>query len=238
MSKCKPDEIQGKVQKVINTSKDQHSNSKEEMSTSAPTNKREVKIQDSGKRKQEIKWPKSNSPEWEKFDDDASKRLRIIMASSDILAEVHPKVIYNMGFERFGVSEKKSSKTRGPSRRQKCMSNLRREIKKLDKAVKSAPDEEKDGIKQLHKEKLRDLRLKKRAENVRKNRQKFRKNCSEFLSQPYDFSRRLINPRPQGQLKSTKQEVEAHLHKVHSNPERDEEHRKCRKKCGNMTSQR
>ena len=221
MSKCKPDEIQRKVQNVINTSKDQHS--KEEMSTSAPTNKREVKIQDSGKRKQEIKWPKSNSPEWEKFDDDASKRLRIIMASSDILAEVHPKVIYNMGFERFGVSEKKSPKTRGPSRRQKCMSNLRREIKKLDKAVKSAPEEEKDGIKQLHKEKLRDLRLKKRAENVRKNRQKFRKNCSEFLSQPYDFSRRLINPRPQGQLKSTKQEVEAHLHKVHSNPVREEE---------------
>ena len=101
------------------------------------------------------------------------------------------------------------------------MNYLRPEIKKLDQAVKSAPEEQKEGIKLLQKEKLRDLRLKKRAENDRKNRRKFRRNCNEFLSQPYGFSRKLMNPKPRGQLKSTKDEVEAHLHNIHSDPKRE-----------------
>ena len=173
-------------------------------------------------RKPEINWPKSNSPEWHKFDEDVSKRLKIIMASPVELAKSHPRIIYNMGTERFGEKEKKRPVTRGPSRRQKSMSNLRQDIKKLDSAIKLAPEEEKEGIKQLHKEKLRDLRMKKRAESVRKNRQKFRKNCSEFLTQPYNFSRNLINPKPKGQLKSTKEEVEKYLCNVHSDPKRED----------------
>ena len=181
------------------------------------------KKQENVPRKQAINWPKSNSQEWRRFEEDVSKRLKIIMASPEMLARVHPEVIYNMGTERFGeIKQKRQGTTRGPSRRQKCMSNLRKEIKKLDKAVTSAPEEEKEGIRELQKEKLRDLRMKKRAENVRKNRQKFKKNCSEFLSQPYDFSRKLINPKPKGQLKSTKEEVESYLQKVHSNPKREE----------------
>ena len=87
--------------------------------------------------------------------------------------------------------------------------------------MKSASEEEREGIKLIQKEKLRNLRVKKRAENVRKNRQKFRRNCNEFLSQPYDFSRKLMNPKPRGQLKSTKDEVEAHLHNIHSDPKRE-----------------
>ena len=181
-----------------------------------------IKKQESGTRKQEIDWPKTNSSEWKSFDEDVSKRLIVIMASPEKKAESHPNIIYNMGVERFGVVEKKRATTRGPSRRQKCMSALRKEIKKLDRAVKSAPEEEREGIQLLQKDKLRDLRLKKRAENVRKNRQKFRKNCNEFLSQPYNFSRNLINPKPKGQLKSSKEEVESHLSKVHSDAKRED----------------
>ena len=47
--------------------------------------------------------------------------------------------------------------------------HLRQDIEKLDKSLKSAPKEEKEGIKQLHKEKLRDLQKKKREESVRKS---------------------------------------------------------------------
>ena len=60
------------------------------------------------------------------------------------------------------------------------------------------------------------MRLKKRAENIMKNRKEFSKNCGEFLSQPYQFSRKVINPKPKGDLKSTKEEVETYLVKVHS----------------------
>ena len=176
------------------------------------------------RRAQEINWPKSNSKEWQALDDDVSKRLRIIMAGPEVLAESHPKVIFSMVTERFGFKERKTSATciKGPSRRQKHISSLRAEIKILDRAVKSAPEEEKDGIKEIQREKLKCLRMKKRAESIRKNRRKFRKNCNEFLSQPYDFSRNLLNPKPKGVLKSTKEEVEEYLHKVHSDPNREE----------------
>ena len=173
-------------------------------------------------RPQDIKWPKSNSAEWKMLDEDVSKRLKIIMASPEALAEAHPKVIFNMITERFGFKERKTTATTGPSRRQKQITTLRAEIKILDKAVKSAPEVEKEGIKEIQREKLKNLRMKKRAESIRKNRRKYRKNCNDFLSQPYDFSRNLLNPKPKGVLKSTREEVEDYLHKVHSDPERGE----------------
>ena len=172
-------------------------------------------------RSHDINWPKSNSTEWQALDEDVSKRLKIIMSSPEELAKTHPRIIFNMVTERFGLKEREATTTTGPSRRQKHITNLRAEIKLLDKAVKSAPEEEKEGIKELQKEKLRSLRLKKRAESIRKNKRKFRKNCSEFLSQPYNFSRNLLNPKPKGVLKSTKEEVEEYLHNVHSDPDRE-----------------
>ena len=43
-----------------------------------------------------------------------------------------------------------------------------------------APEEEKDGIKQLQDEKLRHLRYLKRAESLRKGRKRTKKNVGEF----------------------------------------------------------
>ena len=137
------------------------------------SNTREVSGKGKTTRRQPIDWPKANSPEWARLDEDVSKRLRIIMGSPESLAETHPKIIYNMCVERFGWQEKKTAVAKGPSRRQKQVSQLRAEIKKLDKAIQSAPEEEKEGIKELQKDKLRNLRLKKRAETLRKNRRKF-----------------------------------------------------------------
>ena len=56
-----------------------------------------------------------------------------------------------------------------------------------------APQEQKDGIQELQKEKLRKLRLAKRAETIRQNRKKFTNNCKSFLTQPYDFARNLLS---------------------------------------------
>ena len=211
------DENQATISNVARQNREKESN--------VHATKKDTKLSDrnaQNQRPHDINWPKSNSDEWKRLDEDASKRLKIIMASPEDLAESHPRVIFNMVMERFGVKERKSNAPTGPSRRQKHITNLRAEIKLLDKAVKSAPEEEKEGIKEIQKEKLRSLRLKKRAESIRKNRRKFRKNCNEFLSQPYNFSRNLLNPKPKGVLKSTKEEVEEYLHSVHSDPHRDE----------------
>ena len=69
---------------------------------------------------------------------------------------------------------------------------------------------------------MKKLRLAKRAETLRKNRKKFASNCKEFLSQPYNFARNLLSPKPKGDMESTKEEVEKFLEKAHSDPERDE----------------
>ena len=77
-----------------------------------------------------------------------------------------------------------------------------------ENAYKEAPQEEKDGIQELQGEKLKKLRTAKRAESLRQSRKKFSNNCKSFLSQPYQFARNILSPKPTGDLESSKEEVE------------------------------
>ena len=168
--------------------------------------------------KGKIKWPKSNSSEWDRLDNDLTALLRIIYSPPDKKAVSHPKIIYEMCKERFGLQERKARRVQGgPSRRQRTCKSLREEIGTLKQAYNEAPVEEKEAIQELNREKLRKLRLLKRAESIKKNRKKFSSNCHEFLSQPYQFSRNVLSPKPKGNLESSKEEVEAHLKAAHSN---------------------
>ena len=184
----------------------------------------ETKVKGEESRKERINWPKASSPEWERFDEDVSSTLRLINVPPEKKAEIFPRIIYVMGRDRFGEREvKQKSKPAGPSNRQKKCKKLRDEINKLKGAYKEAPEEEREGIDQLQREKIRELRLKKRAESIKQNRRKLSRNCNEFLSQPFDFSRKIIAPKPKGEMKSDKIEVEKHLHNAHSDPSRSEE---------------
>ena len=104
----------------------------------------------------------------------------------------------------------------GPSKRQTKCKQLRQEINKLKRTYEKAPEEEKVAINQLQQEKIKKLRLKKRAESIKQARKQFARNCNEFLSQPFDFSRKIIAPKPKGVMKGSKAEVEQELHKTHS----------------------
>ena len=59
----------------------------------------------------------------------------------------------------------------------------------------------------------------KRAESLRKRRKAFAKNCNAFLSAPYQFARDQIDPKLNGTLQSSKEEVEKFLQEVHGNQE-------------------
>ena len=93
----------------------------------------------------------------------------------------YPKIIYAMSRERFGVKEykEKPKQPSGPSRSQRKCRELRGEINKLKEAYREAPQEEKKAIDELQQEKLKKLRLAKRAETMKKHRKKLSKNCSE-----------------------------------------------------------
>merc|ERR1712142_229016 len=107
--------------------------------------------------------------------------------------------------------------------RQKKCKKVREEIKRLTETYKNAPDEEKEAINQLQQEKLKNLRLMKRAESIKQNRKKYSKNCSEFLSQPYDFAMKIIAPKPRGVMRSSKANVEKQLHEAHGDQSKEEE---------------
>ena len=180
-------------------------------------------------RKERLNWPKSNSPEWGRLDEDLSGLLRTLYAPAEIRAKTHPNVIYGMCKERFGVREQSSRETikTGPSRRQKKCKELREEITVLKKAYTEAPQEEKKAIQELQGEKLKKLRLAKRAESLRHNRKKFSNNCKSFLTQPYQFARNLLSPKPKGEMESSKEEVEKFLKNAHADPNKGKPKDKC-----------
>ena len=182
------------------------------------------KIEVEERRKERIKWPKANSKEWVSFDEDVTNILKLVHSSHEKKAEAHPEIIFAIGSDRFGVNEaKQKPQSSGPSKRQKKCKKVREEIKQLKETYKNAPNEEKEAINQLQQEKLRNLRLMKRAESLKQKRKKYSKNCSEFLSQPYDFARKIIAPKPSGVMKSSKAEVEKQLHDAHGDQNKEQE---------------
>ena len=181
---------------------------------------KEKKETKDGDRRDRVKWPKASSKEWEEWGEGVAEMLRAQNLTPENKAVIYPLLIYTLGKEQFGTMEKKKREERQtncPSRRQRKCKRLREDINKLKEAYWDAKEDEKEAIGQLQKEKLRQLRLTKRAESIRKNRQKFVKNCNKFLSQPFDFTREVISPRPKGGIKSSKEETEEHLRKAHEN---------------------
>ena len=171
-----------------------------------------------------IDWPPANSKDWDSFETDVAALLSYLDGPPLKRAIQHPKIIYEMGKERFGYKniEKKPNQPAGPSRRQKKCLQLRQDINNLKRAYYEAPQDEKKAIQELQQEKLKQLRLSKRAETLRKNRRKLTKNSSSFLRQPFQFAREVINPKPKGNLESSKEEVETFLENAHNDPRRSE----------------
>ena len=178
------------------------------------------------RRKEKVQWPKANSPAWEQWDKEMTELLKTQSTTPESKAVLHPMLIYTMGKDRFGVKEgnrKKQEETKGPTRRQRKCKKLREDINLLKESYKNAREEEKAGIRQLQEGKLKELRLAKRAESLKKGRKKFTRNCNAFMSNPFEFAREVIAQRPKGKMSSSKEETESYLEKAHSNPGKDSE---------------
>ena len=60
---------------------------------------------DSSRRKEQINWPKGNSPEWSKLDEDMAALLKTMIAPAHIRAKNYPNIIHTMCKERRRVSQ-------------------------------------------------------------------------------------------------------------------------------------
>ena len=210
---------------IRNSAGKQGPNKKESSQNKAPkATSKGSKLEVEERRKERINWPKANSKEWIRFDEDVTNILKVVHSSHENKAEAHPGIIFTVGNDRFGAKEaKQKTQSSGPSKRQKKCKTVREEIKRLKETHKNAPEEEKEAINQLQQEKLKNLRLMKRAESIKQNRKKYSRNCSEFLSQPFDFARKNIAPKPRGEMKSSKADIEKQLQDAHGDLSKKEE---------------
>ena len=58
---------------------------------------------------------------------------------------------------------------------------------------------------------------------MRKSRSKLKKNCQEFLGKPFKYGKKVLDAGVKGELKSSKEEVEAYLKAAHEDPKREED---------------
>ena len=101
------------------------------------------------------------------------------------------------------------------------METLRKQKKNLRKQMKSATEEEKNGLQELWRGlKARHSALN-RAESARKRRSQKKKNQERFYKDPFQFARQLFQQPRSGSLSVQKEQLEAHLRKTYSDPNRE-----------------
>lgn len=177
-------------------------------------------------KKPRVKWPKSaDLKSWREFDEDVDTTLEVI-SSGNINKKIKTMtaVIQKMGMDRFGEEERRQAREKPqPNRREKEIAEIRRELKQLTRVYRDATDDERIGLAEIRstlRERLFTLR---RAENHRRNRRERARKRSQFVRNPFQFTKRLLGDTRSGRLQCPREEVQDHLRKTHNDPRREEE---------------
>ena len=233
-AKCRPKSTQ--EERTVNTGETQEDHSQEEphstedllpsgrMQDDTPTQTEQPQHGSPNQHHEKIKWPPANDKAWEDLDEDLDKIL-IATMKGDAFQKIHTMttLVYAVGKERFGVEEKahQQHKTTVSNRRVREIKKLRGEIRTLTKQYRKAGSEERIGLCQLRttlRERMKTLR---KAENIRKKRQEKAKQRAAFIKNPYRFTTSLLAGQKSGTLEYPQEEVEDHLRRTHSDPERE-----------------
>ena len=182
---------------------------------------REKCLLESVLKKDSIKWPQMrDSKAWFEFDRCVSDQLNWIGSVDRRLSHLET-VVYEEGKRCFGVVESSAEK-RGPPRRERKVTALRKKIKNLERlAVQTEIPDEADGyavvIDEL-KEKMRQLR---RKESSRKRRWRKTRARRRFLQDPYKASKELLSPKDKTPLVVDKSVMDDYIRDVASDTLRD-----------------
>lgn len=181
-------------------------------------------LENTARRRKKINWPPSSKKlEWKQFEEDAMCILNVTLNGPvDKKLEVFSTILYNMGLDRFGTVEKKVHETTNhPSRRQQQIAEVRIELRRLTKLYKEAEEDERIGLGELREDARKRLMKLRSAESYRRNRKKRSRKRVEFISNPYQFTKTLLTEKSSGRLEAPKEDIEKHLKKVHSDPNRE-----------------
>ena len=174
-------------------------------------------------RKERIEWPKMcEELKWRDLDYDLSTIVEITLQGNlERKMESYSTIIYNMCKERFGVRKKEAQKTqKTDNRREKQIKTWRKEVKDLTKRFRTAHEEEKAGLADLTSEIREKIRRARRAEQIRKQKKQRGRKRSQFIQDPFKFTKTLLGGEKSGKLMSSKEEVETHLRETHSDSRR------------------
>ena len=110
---------------------------------------------------------------------------------------------------------------RTENRREREIRKLRRELKSIRKQYKRANEVERIGLHQIRddiREKLKRLR---NAERIRRTRKERSKKRSQFVKDPYKFTKTLLGEERSGRLASSQEEIENYLKRTHTDEQRE-----------------
>ncbi len=176
-------------------------------------------------RKPLVKWPKSNSKEWETINTDLSLILSNIKGSAEKKLEKMGDLIYSYGEEKCGMKEQVRKKDMLPtpkSRRLQEIQQLVKERRRLRKLWRKATVEEREGINFLQEDLKHRLSKLRRAESLRMRRKKKEKARTDFYKDPFKFVKGIFTKEKSGFLKTSKDQVEEHLRTIYTDEKKDE----------------
>ncbi|KAL1279297.1 hypothetical protein QQF64_025970 [Cirrhinus molitorella] len=176
-------------------------------------------------RKPLVKWPKSNSKEWETINIELSLILSNITGSAKKKLEKMSDLIYIYGEEKYGVKEqerKKDMPFAPKSRRLHEIQQLVKERRQLKKLWKKATVEEREGINCLQDDLKYRLSKLHRAESLRMRRKKKEKARTDFYKDPFKVVKGIFTKEKNGSLKTSKEQVEGHLRTIYTDEKKDE----------------
>ena len=160
--------------------------------------------------------------DWSQFESDAVSSLNVILkGTAERKMEAMSKIIYTMGYDRFGpVKKNKAPPQPQQNQRAQKIAKIRSEIRQLTKRYKEANVTEKEALAELRDDCKLKLKRLRQAECNRKQRKKRNQKRSEFIRNPFKFTKKLLNDKTSGDLVISKEEIEKHIKKIHSDPER------------------
>jgi hypothetical protein len=169
-----------------------------------------------------LRLPPTSGTEWHHLDQDLDRILEARLKGKNKLDKI-TSIVYEICKDRFGVEEKNESRKKdtGPSRRQKEIGNIRRELRQLKHNFNRASEGEKQGLEALREGLRAKLKSLKKAERLRKQRAERRKTRSNFFKNPFKFVGELLGKPKSGRLNSTKEEIDASIKASHEDPQRD-----------------
>lgn len=124
------------------------------------------------------------------------------------------------------ASERKSGKAVNTQPKEnRCLKEiaiLRGDLRRLKKDFCEASTEEKPALTEIRDNLREHIKTLRRAECHHRDRRRRLKERVDVIKNPFEYMSKLLGNQTSVELKTTKEEVEEHLHQVHSDPRREE----------------